>query len=461
MASAPGHSGEDQSEEAQPRPARSWVWEEDRSGATTGEYGELSWDNTVEIEPTVEDRGPAGPFKGEQSFSHTLSQVQGIEESGDFDLTPLRHLLEQDWADPGTERSKADYQPQSASSGSWYAAGSSAEAETMEVKTVNQPTTTVAALPSEADFPDLVMDQRPSGPAARPIAPPPPKPRKAHHRLLLAGGAFAVLAILTIPLFKTGDGEQTPVVSNPPAQAAASSVAPAGQSSQSAKSQPDVAAVSLVESDPAPQALSSVELDWTGVPEGSKVFWQGAKTSLSELGSASAGKYDVKVFAPSRPVVRLSLDISEAQSGPVLVGQQVKEALVRQPVLTVSLAKAPGKAVQVRVRELGEGATFKAAAKLEGAAGSSIVLPKAGKYKVEVAETATHQAYGQTVTVDSGGKKGVQIALKAAPPRVVIAPAAPSYSQSSGYSEPAYYPPPPRSYGGGGGGGSRIAPPSF
>lgn len=459
MANAPGHSGEGQSEGAQPDYARSWAWKDNSSGVTTGEYGDLSWDNTVEIEPTLEDRGPTGSLKKEPSFSPTLSQIQGIEESGDFDLTPLRHLLEQDWADPGTERSKADYRPQSAS-GSWYAAGSSAEAETMEVKTVEQPTATVAALPSEADFPDLVMAQRPSGPAARPIAPPPPKPGKPHHRLLLAGGVFAVLAILSMPFFKPKEGEQISVDSKPPVQAAAGSVNPIELDSSSAHSEPDVAAVSLVESAPAPQAPSSVELDWTGVPEGSKVFWQGAKTSLSELGAAPVGKYDVKVFAPSRPVVRLSLNISAGQSGPVFVGRQVKEALARQPVLTVSLAKAPGKAVQVKVRELGEGATFKAATKLEGAAGAGIVLPKPGKYKVEVAETATHQAYGQTVTIDSGGKKSVQIALKAAPPRVVSAPAAPSYSGSSGYSEPAYYPP-PRSYGGGGGGGSRIAPPSF
>lgn len=452
-------------EEAGPAHARSWVWSSSGPQEQPAEeFGELSWDDASPSEPTVED--PSSRTVAVESPLRTFSatgQVQGLEESGDFDLTPLRHLLEQGWADPGTARSKADYQPTSPKSGAWHSQGNQAEVETMEVKAVTQPATappSVAALPSEADFPDLVFDQAPSAPPPMPVAPPPQ--REWNFRpVLLAGGVMAALAACAVPFFFLG---KKPAENSSPAKA------PVASKVDPREVKP---AVSPIASAPEPvqetterEVRPKAVLDWSGVPAGSKIFWQGNRTELAALDSAASGKYDLKVVAPGRPAVRLSLRVPEGSDVPLAVGQQIREALAQQPTLTVALSKSLDKPVQVKIRELGDGATFKTATKLQGKSGSGIVLPKAGKYKVEVAETETHQAYGQTVTFAGGAKKSLQIALKAAPPKVASAPQSSSYSNSgAGYSEPTYYaPPPPRYYGGGGGGGgggSRIAPPSF
>ena len=463
-------------DQAGPAHSRSWVW-----SSTSTSPGDLAWDDASESEPTIEDTA-SRPTSAESSptFSAVVGQMQGLEESGDFDLAPLRHLLEQGWADPGTARSKADYQPTSPRSGAWHSQEAQAEVETMEVKTVvsappsppaPQPVATapaVMALPSEADFPDLVMDHAGARPAPRPIAPPPPKSGRSWKPAVLAAAGAGLLTVCAVPLVLMSFKDKP---ASSPKRASVAAVKPAGASGAAVKSsiaeqgeQPPLAVADpVVEEEAAPQVRAP--LDWSGVPEGSKIFWQGKKAQLSALGTAAPGSYDVKVVAPGRPAVRFALAVGQDSQG-VAVGQKVSEALSKQPTLSLALAKTPKGAVQVRVRELGEGASFKTSTKLQGKTASGLVLPKAGKYKVEVAETDTHRAYGQTVTVGDGSKKSLQIALKAAPPKVVVsAPPAPSYSGGGGgYSEPTYYAPPPPRYhggGGGGGGGSRIAPPSF
>lgn len=470
MATAPSDSGDGKMtsdfvgsmpDEAGPAHSRSWVW-----SSTSTPPGELAWDDASESEPTVEDTvSRATVAESSPTFSSVVGQMQGLEESGDFDLTPLRHLLEQGWADPGTARSKADYQPTSPRHGTWHGQEAQAEVETVEVKTVvsppaAQPVATVPAvmaLPSEADFPDLVMEHAGARPAPRPIAPPPPKPGRSWKPVALAAVGAGLLALGAVPLVLMRLKDQPAPRSEP---AAATSV---NNATTEPGEQPLLASATAgVEEQAAPQPRAS--LDWSGVPEGSKIFWQGKKTQVSALGTAAPGKYDVKVVAPGRPAVRLALAVSP-DSQRVAVGQKVSDALAQQPTLSLALAKASKGGVQVKVRELGENASFKTSTKLQGKAASGLVLPRAGKYKVEVAETDTHRAYGQTVTVGDGGKKSLQIALKPAPPRIAVsAPAAPVYSgDGGGHSAPAYQAPPPPSYygGGGGGGGSRIAPPSF
>ncbi len=468
-------------EEAGPAHASSWVWSSSsKPEEPAEELGELSWDDASPTEPTVEDVHDSRTSAVEnqlRTFSATVGQVQGLEESGDFDLTPLRHLLEQGWADPGTARSKADYQPTSPKSGAWHSQGNQAEVETMEVKAVAPPSPAppvavpppVMALPSEADYPDLVFDQTPSAPPM-PMAPPPRKREWNFKPALLAGGAMAALAAIAVPVIVVFLGNK-PATTSPPAKA------PVASKVDSREVQPAVSPVAVAPVAVAPEPpvkevsqgkeLPKTELDWSGVPAGSKIFWQGQRTETAALGSAAPGKYDLKVIAPGRPTVRLGLQVPEDSDVPLAVGQKVSEALAQQPTLTVALSKSLDKPVQVKVRELGDGATFTTVTKLQGKSSSGIILPKAGKYKVEVAKTETHQAYGQTVTFADGSKKSLQIALKAAPPRVASAPQPSSSYSSSGasYSQPTYHAPsPPRYYGGGGGGGgggSRIAPPSF
>ncbi len=488
--------------EAGPAHARSWVW---NSSADTEASGEVSWDEDSSASAaTIEEKvavPPAAPTRAAEPFPRAI----GLEESGDYDLAPLRHLLEQDWADPRTARSNVDYQrPQSQP---WHQ--EQAEVDTMELRSARDAaaakaqaqavpvaeTAPVMALPSEADFPDLVFNQGPPMPRP-PIAPlPSPRDSKGSGRLAKMGaGVAAAVVLCAIPfiyLGAKGNAIKSPESSAKPVASKAVAQKPEPKPSVAAqKPEPKPSVVAVNEEKPEPPVakvekptpsevkavapaavpVSLTSLNWSGLPNGSKVFWQGQRSSVDALGSVKPGNYSLKVIAPSRPAVLMTLKVEES-SDALPVGEQVKQAIAKQPTLSLALAKTPKAAVSVRVRELGTGATFKTVAKLTGKNRSSVVLPKAGKYKVEVTENSVYQDYGQTVSFDDGSKKSLQIALKSAPIPVASAPAAaPSYSGGGGggYSPPPTYsaPPPPTYYsgggsGGGGGGGGRIAPPSF
>jgi hypothetical protein len=215
--------------------------------------------------------------------------------------------------------------------------------------------------------------------------------------------------------------------------------------------------------------VAPVALDWTGLPANSKVMWQGKPATTESLATAMPGTYSLKVTAPDRPAVTVSVVVPAPGSGAparvVTPGQQVAAALSQQPALSVTIKTGKAKGAKlplaVSVSQKG-GGKFSQTASLDGKAASKIVLPGPGTYQIKVPASPTHQAFSKTVTAKAGASQALEIALTPVPPKVAVAQAP---SAGGGYApEPVYYAPAPVYYsggGGGGGGGGRIAPPSF
>lgn len=217
-------------------------------------------------------------------------------------------------------------------------------------------------------------------------------------------------------------------------------------------------------------APSAVALNWTGLPEGSKITWQGQPATTETLATAKAGAYKLSVVAPGRPDVALVVTVPDPKDGveELAVGQQIAAALARQPALSVSLKsgkKAPKLPLAVTITGNEQGKSFKKTANLDGKASSKLVLPGPGTYQIKVPATATHQAYSKKLVLTEGASQNLEIALEPVPPKVAAAPASSGGGGSYYAPEPVYYSPPPVYYsgggGGGGGGGGSIAPPSF
>ncbi len=220
--------------------------------------------------------------------------------------------------------------------------------------------------------------------------------------------------------------------------------------------------------------VAAVPLEWSGLPEGSGLAWQGKPAAVKDLATAMPGTYSLKVSPPKRPAVTLSLAIpapgDPSVSGPYKVGEQVAEALSKQPALSMTLksgkGKAPKQPLTVTVEQTA-GGKFQTTTPLQAKSPSDLVLPGPGTYRVKVAATKTHKALQQTVTVKESDRKVLELALTPIPPKVAKAAPRPSTGGGGGggyVPPPVYYPPPVYSGGGGGGGGgggASIAPPSF
>jgi hypothetical protein len=206
---------------------------------------------------------------------------------------------------------------------------------------------------------------------------------------------------------------------------------------------------------------AAVALDWSGLPEGSKLVWQGKPATREALAKAKAGSYSLVVTAPGRPPVSMRVSVpdpSGASGATLAVGKQAEAAFAKQPQLGLSLKSgkvAPKLPLTVSVVQ----GKFKRTETLDGKGLSKIVLPGPGAYQVKVPATSTHQAFSKSLTLKEGAKQNLEIALTPVPPRIAADPA----PAGGGYvPEPVYYSPPPVHYGGGGGGGGgSIAPPSF
>lgn len=221
---------------------------------------------------------------------------------------------------------------------------------------------------------------------------------------------------------------------------------------------------------------AAVPLDWTGLPGESKLVWQGQAATPRGLTSVMPGTYSLKVSSAGRPSVTVPVTVL-APGGPesgtaVKVGAMVRQALEKQPALSMTFKSGKGKAPKLPLAvtvEQTAGGQFKGATRLEGKAASQLVLPGPGTYQVKVAATSTHKAFSQTVTVKDADRKAMELALTPLPPK--LKPKAPAVAAppsggggGGGYTPPPYYPPPVYSGGGGGGGGgggASIAPPSF
>jgi hypothetical protein len=220
-------------------------------------------------------------------------------------------------------------------------------------------------------------------------------------------------------------------------------------------------------------AEAPIRLDWSGMPAGSKLTWQGKPTTVEALTTALPGTYSLAVTPPDRPSVAIQVVVPKHGVGGLSVGKQLEQALAKQPALSVTLKAGKGKTAKVpltvTISQSDKGKKFSKTASLDGKKSSKLILPGAGTYLVKVPASATHQAFSKKLTVKEGGSQNLEIALTPVPPKVASVSAPSSGSGGGGggayYPEPVYYSPPPAYYGGGGGGGgsggASIAPPSF
>lgn len=462
------------------------------------------------MEVTAEDLQPAAKPHPTHAVREKLhNQLSELEESGDYDLhtiAPLRHLLDQDWTDPNVRSrltSRADEESASGPGGAkgkgWFHAGQEnpATSETLEVSAVGEP---AAASDASAG----------SGPALAHVAPSAPqlpstpsgltavartKPRVRPWLLVvgaaLVAGAFALpeslfasapvtdpvprLVLSTEPAAGVYQGEQhlgeTPLLLEPEQTVGGLLVKRAGYQPQTLELEERFNPDRIVKHHLALE-VAPLPLDWAGLPAESKLTWQGEAKSPEALDAALPGSYKVSVSLPERPPVTLTVAIphvdEQYDGAPLKVGEQVQQALAKQPTFSMTLKsgqeKTPKLPLAVSVTQ-SQGGSFKKTAQLDGKASSKLILPGAGTYQVKVPASATHRAYSKTVTVKEGGSQSLEIALTPVPPKVTVAAAPASVSSSHGYAPaPVYYAPPPVYHGGGGGGGGgggSIAPPSF
>ena len=220
-----------------------------------------------------------------------------------------------------------------------------------------------------------------------------------------------------------------------------------------------------------PLQVSPVELSWSGIPEGSTIWWNGSKTEPSSLSKVQPGTYTLKVKVPDRPAISSQIQVEprEATAGALNLATAVEAEFAKQPKASIAV-KAPdeklaGKAISVSVKSLNPELPFATTLKTKSGDTTSVVLPGAGKYKVSFVGDSSFKAASQTFEAEAASESNLEIALAKQPPKPVEAQ--PQAGNSNpGYRPPAYRPyrPRPRPYypsGGGSGGGGRIAPPAF
>jgi hypothetical protein len=218
-----------------------------------------------------------------------------------------------------------------------------------------------------------------------------------------------------------------------------------------------------------PLTPAPVSLSWSGLPEGSAVFWNGQKTDISKLNQVKPGTYSLKVKLPNRPNVTLPLQVEPRGSGvgPVEVGESVSELFSKQPQLELTLAgtdpKTKAKSLSLNVRSLAEGTDFQSKLSVSSGDKPKVILPAPGKYKVSFAGDSAFKPTSQTVEVAEGGLENVSLKLAKQPAPVQTSePIRPSYRPERPSYQPTYRPTyRPSGGGGGGGGGGRIRPPAF
>lgn len=204
-----------------------------------------------------------------------------------------------------------------------------------------------------------------------------------------------------------------------------------------------------------------VALSWDGLPDGSKLWWNGAKADPSKLQEVEPGSYSLKVLAPGRPAVNVAVSV-EAGSGPFSLSEGVDAAFAKQPQMEVGLTlpeKVKSASLTVKVKGLNKEAPFNSTLKVSEGKSGTVVLPGPGKYKVLFGGDTKFKEVNQTVDLAEGATESVSLALVKQPPKAVQQPTSrPTYRPS----RPTYRPSRPyRPYRPPSGGGGRIAPPSF
>lgn len=189
----------------------------------------------------------------------------------------------------------------------------------------------------------------------------------------------------------------------------------------------------------------SFPLDWSGLDEKTQIWWDGAETRPK---STATGTYKIKVKPPQQSSFVWSAKVPWKQGQAYPIGQAVAKEIAKRPVLKLSLSGVSQATVIVK-----DGPRFTHTLKLQKTA-SAVTLPGPGSYAVKVKSNAQHGSFEKTVEVQSGEKKGVQVALYR--PRTQhrrVTNSRPIYSPRRSNPAPAYRPS-GRSAGG-------IAPPAF
>lgn len=212
--------------------------------------------------------------------------------------------------------------------------------------------------------------------------------------------------------------------------------------------------------------VEPIKLAWSGLPEGSTVWWNGKKVEPSSLGQALPGVYSLKVKPESGPSIstKVTLEPRSGAEGPFSVGAEVSRAFALQPKANIALKlpdeKSQVKALGVTVSSLDKKQPFSSKVQLSSSTPAEVALPGPGKYKLSFSGDETFKPSSQEVELPEGETTDVSLALTKRPPKPV-APNRPTYRPAQPTYRPTYRPPPRRPYQGGGGGGGRIAPPAF
>ncbi len=205
-----------------------------------------------------------------------------------------------------------------------------------------------------------------------------------------------------------------------------------------------------------------LRLDWSQLPEVKSLRWQDKPAEVAALAEMDPGQYKLQVFPLEGPPLKLDVVVPEPQYvGPaggviggdvVKVGDLVKQALDRRPVLEMAVSAPKGKSLEKVKVKLVAGQGKPVNLELEVGKPHRMVLEEPGAYKATIAASDKHQAWSQEWKLGEGQSQPVEVALVAPKPKPKpVARTAPS----SG----SYYR--PRRYTGGGGGGHRISAPSF
>ena len=189
-------------------------------------------------------------------------------------------------------------------------------------------------------------------------------------------------------------------------------------------------------------------IDWTGLPKGTRVWWNGEEEGKTR--STVAGEHKIKVKPPGQSSFVWSATVQWNKGEAFHAGRGVAEEIRRRPILVLSLSGIDRAEVIVK-----DGPRFTTTVSL-GQVAAAITLPGPGTYMVKVEGSHRNGLFQREIVLKEGSKKSVDIALwqaASAPARATYHPGSPSPSR------PRYNPPP--SYPSSAGGRGRIAPPSF
>lgn len=464
-------------------------------------------------ESAIEKGDRPAPTRSSSGWrSNSLVGQVGLDESGDYDLNalvPLRHRLEEDWAD-NPIRSRLKAPPHSASlsevvpaeepqvqveqaipDGVDSVAAPFGQADTTSASQVEE----LESVPASVSN-DKAERSKESLPQALQELPSPPVQRV--RPWILGVGACFVLAAFVIPshwyvpavaegspaTFVLGSQPtaevyrgsdllgRTPLVIEVSQLGSGLTLESPGYEEQSFTWKQDASA-NKVEKAMVILHAAPVSLDWARLPSEAKLIWNGVPTDMARLVAALPGTYTLEVKVPKRPSVTTTVVVPAPGSqvtAALQVGAQVADLFANQPQLNVKLdaSKLKKKNIALKAKVVSidhpKGSRdFALTLDLKAGKNLSIALPQPGQYRVTIATSTDYLGYHALVDLKEKSSNDLAVVLQ---PQVVKAAPQTVGTPSGGYAAPttSYYVAPSYSSGSGasgGGSGGRIAPPSF